>query len=48
MASVVKKVVKVFELPESERTIANRWANEDITPVKPEKRTWGKNVMKGG
>ena len=42
MASIVKKILKVIELPESERTVTNRWVNDDVLPVPPARRTWGK------
>lgn len=40
--SLVRRALRKIELPENER--GNRWANEDILPVPPERQTWGKFV----
>ncbi|KIX01408.1 uncharacterized protein Z518_09134 [Rhinocladiella mackenziei CBS 650.93] len=39
MTSVVKRALHKIELPENEQ--GNRWSNEDIQPVPPERQTWG-------
>ncbi|KAK7509362.1 permease for cytosine/purines, uracil, thiamine, allantoin-domain-containing protein [Phyllosticta citriasiana] len=39
MASVARRILKWVELPESQQ--GNRWTNEDLEPVPPEKQTWG-------
>jgi hypothetical protein len=37
---LAKRVLKKFELPEEQRT--NRWVNDDIAPVGPERQTWSR------
>ncbi|KKY24433.1 putative ncs1 nucleoside transporter [Phaeomoniella chlamydospora] len=37
--STVRKALRKLELPESE--YSDRWSNEDIRPVRPERQTWG-------
>jgi len=40
--SVVRRALRVIELPEKER--GSRWSNEDIRPVPLERQTWGINL----
>lgn len=35
-----KKCLRKLELPEEQQ--GNRWSNEDLLPVEPERQTWGK------
>ncbi|KAK5957753.1 hypothetical protein OHC33_000942 [Knufia fluminis] len=39
MVLVLRKALRAIELPEGDT--ADRWSNEDIRPVPPERQTWG-------
>ncbi|EXJ83127.1 hypothetical protein A1O1_06746 [Capronia coronata CBS 617.96] len=39
MATIIRKALRTIELPEKEQ--GGRWRNEDISPVPPERQTWG-------
>lgn len=41
MVLVLRKALRAIELPEGDT--ADRWSNEDIRPVPPERQTWGKS-----
>jgi cytosine/uracil/thiamine/allantoin permease len=38
--SLVRRALRKIALPEEEKT--DRWSNEDIRPVPPERQLWGK------
>lgn len=40
--SVTRRALRKIELPEREQ--GDRWSNEDIRPVPPERQTWGMEI----